>query len=83
VLSPAGAATGGFFRCLIALPFLACLARRERLAPLPAVTTSAVLTLQPLAAVAAAAVVLGEKPSVGQLAGGVVLLIGFAVASRR
>lgn len=75
------------------IAWLACLALASQvvawmlisrsLPRLPAVTTSAVLTLQPLAALASAAVVLGEEPSSSQCAGVVALLLGFAVVRRR
>jgi len=52
---------------------------------LPAALTSVVLLLQPVASVALAAAVLGERPSVVQLTGCVIVLAGVvaATASRR
>lgn len=88
-----GGLVGGvdFTPGLAALGWLLCLALASQvvgwmlisrgIAQLPAVTTSFVLTLQPVAAVLAAAAILSERPSALQLVGVAVLLAGFVVAS--
>jgi drug/metabolite transporter (DMT)-like permease len=50
---------------------------------LPAVVTSLILLAQPVATVVLAMVVLGERPSAGQLGGVALVLAGLALASRR
>lgn len=49
---------------------------------LPAAITSVVLLLQPVGAMALARVVLEERPSVGQLAGAALILVGVIIATR-
>jgi len=47
---------------------------------LPAVVTSVLLTLQPVSSVVLAAIILGEDPSVLQLAGAAAILAGLLIA---
>lgn len=49
---------------------------------LPAAITSVILLLQPVGAMALARVVLEEKPSLGQLAGAALILVGVITATR-
>jgi drug/metabolite transporter (DMT)-like permease len=48
---------------------------------LPAAITSVILLLQPVGAMALASAALGERPSVEQLAGAALILVGVVVAT--
>jgi drug/metabolite transporter (DMT)-like permease len=81
VWDPGWQSHGWLFLLAIAAQVAGWLFITRSLPRLPAAVTSVILLLQPVGAVALAAVALGESPSFAQLAGAAMILVGVVVAT--
>ena len=82
-LTPGLTATGWLVLLALSSQVLGWLLISVSLPRLPAAVTSVLLTLQPVGAVAFAALLVGESPSAVQLAGATCILFGLVLASSR
>lgn len=82
-LTPSWAAVGWLILLALSSQVLGWLLISTSLPRLPAVTTSILLTFQPVCSVLFAALIVDEKPSLLQLAGAACILIGLVTATLR
>src|SRR5213076_2094923 len=82
-LTPSWSATGWLILLALSSQVLGWLLISTSLPRLPAVTTSVLLTLQPVCSVVFAALIIGESPSWLQLAGAGCILLGLVIATIR